>query len=390
MARDAEVIVVGGGLAGSATALAFAAAGHEVLVLERASFPRPKVCGEGLLPHGVAALRRLGLEPPPGARPFRGIRFSSRQWAATGRFPDGERGLGLRRTELDGAALAAAIAHPRIEVRERTLVRGLRRDGVDQVVLTADGELRAPLVVGADGLHSRVRGWAGLDGPRRGRRRYGVRAHYALRAGVADPEWVDVFRMDGAELYVTPVGPAEVNVAALCEHPTMRTFSGDAPGGLRRLVTSCPALAERLAGADPLDEVLVCGPLRRAARAAATDGVLLVGDAAGFLDGITGEGMSIALRSAEIAAEVGSAALRGGGPSRLALQPYARRRARLVRDVELLGKIVLFGVRSRALTELALRLLSSRPELFDRLLAVETGHATLLSVLGGAPAPTSA
>lgn len=380
MALDAEVIVVGGGLAGCATALAFARAGHDVLVLDRVAFPRGKVCGEGLFPHGADALARLGIAPPVGARPFRGIRFSSGEISATGRFPGGRRGLGLRRIELDAALVDAARAEPRIRVAERTAVRGLGRDGDTFFVRTSYGALRGRLIVGADGLHSPVRGWAGLERERRGRRRYGVRAHFALPVGAPDPEWVEVHRVGGGELYVTPVARGEVNVAALCEHATIRRFKGDLAGGLRRMISACPPVDALLAGADPVDTPAACGPLRQEARTPVADGVLLVGDAAGFLDGITGEGMSIALHGAEIAGEVGAAALARGDVRADALRAYAVRRARLVREVERLGKLVLWGIRSRTLTEGVLRGLARRPDLFDHLLAVETGETTLGSI----------
>lgn len=377
MGHDAEVIVVGGGLAGSATALAFAVRGHEVLLLDRTAFPRPKVCGEGLFPHGVAALEALGISPPAGSRPFRGVRFTAGDAHAAGRFPDGGLGLGVRRAELDASLYAAACAHPSIRVLERTGARGLGPDGV---VRTTSGAVRGRLVVGADGLHSQVRGWAGLEGRRRGRKRYGVRGHWQLPAGAPDPEWVDVHVVGGGELYVTPVAPGVVNLAALCEHATMQRFKGDLARGMDGFLAQSPALAALLDGAEALDRVQACGPLRQQARDVVADGLLLVGDAAGFLDGITGEGMSISLASAHLAADVGSRALRGGSVRRDRLRAYARGRAALVRDVERLGKTVLWGIRWPWLVRGALAVLARRPALFDRLLAVETGRASLWSL----------
>lgn len=377
MGWDAEVIVVGGGLAGSATALAFSRAGHDVIVLERGQFPRSKVCGEGLFPNGVAALRRYGVVPPAGSRPFLGIRFSSGEVTATGRFPHGEVGVGLRRTDLDALLFATASQAPRVQVRQHTIVRGVTRERDGWTVHTATGTVRAPLLVGADGLHSQVRRWVGLDRPGRGRKRYGVRAHFKLAAGATDPEWVDVFRLDGGELYVTPTAPGEINVAALCEHATMAGFKGDPTAGLLRWIASCPPLAERIG--EGVDQARVCGPLRQRARAAAADGVMLVGDAAGFLDGITGEGMSLALHAAEHAARIGSEALRRGSLDARTLREYAVARARLVRDVERVGNVIVWGIRSQWLTERALRGLARRPELFDQLLAISTGRATLIS-----------
>jgi flavin-dependent dehydrogenase len=375
--RDVEVLVVGGGLAGVATAAALADAGHDVLILDKAAFPRAKVCGEGLLPHGVAALAELGLTPPPEAQAFRGIRWSMGGATAVGRFPRGASGIGLRRDALDARALARAKHHPRIAVEEGTSVTGLRRDAGRWIARTPGGTVSARVVVGADGLHSRVRAWAGLDAPIAGRRRYGVRQHYVLDRPVE--EWVDVLVIDGAELYVTPVGPREVNVAALVEHDAMGRLKGRLAEGFAGLVAGSP-LADALAGARSDEDVAVTGPLRRSSTDVVADGLVLVGDAAGFVDGITGEGMSLALRGAALAAEVVVDALRAGSVSAERLRPYARRRAALVRDPVRLTELVLWGMRHRWLATRVVRSLQRRPELFDRILAVETGEARLASI----------
>lgn len=377
MRTDVEVVVVGGGIAGAVTAVHLAERGHDVLILDRAAFPRPKVCGEGLLPHGVTALREAGIEVPAAARPFAGIRWTMGEHTATGRFPR-EPGQGLRREELDAAVLGRARRHRRIEVREGAAVRGLTPVPGGLELRVGAERVRAQVVIGADGLHSQVRGWAGLEGPIGRRRRYGVRQHFALAEGVADEPWVDVFVVDGAELYVTPVGPGEVNVAALCEHDTMARFKGRLAEGFAELVRASP-LGERLVGGRWLGDVAAVGPLLRSARAVVADRVVLVGDAAGFVDGITGEGMSVALHSAALAADVVSSALRAGEPTAAALRPYEERRRARVRDSERLTHLVLWGMRRRRIAERVVRSLARRPELFDRLLAIETRSEPLAS-----------
>lgn len=373
---DAEVVIVGGGLAGSATAIHLARLGHRVIVLERATGVRDKVCGEGLMPHGVAALARLGVVPP-GGRPFLGIGWTADGVTAVGRFPGGTPGLGMRRSRLDEVLLAAAAAEPGVTVRTGVTVRGIAVGADGVTARTSTDPVRGRLLIGADGLHSQVRRWAGLEREARGRRRYGIRGHLALADGVPDPDRVEVELCDDAELYVTPVGPGEVNVAVLCEDDAARGLKGDAPAGFRRFLDGS-SWRERLRG-EP-DDVRVCGPLRREATDVVAERILLVGDAAGFVDGITGEGMSTSLGASEIAADVVSASLRDGS----GLRPYAVRRAALTRDSNRLTELILWGIRHRWLARRVVRNLARHPSLFDQLLAIETGEATIRSVgVGG-------
>jgi len=377
---DAEVLVVGGGVAGSATALQLAQRGHEVLVVDRATMPREKVCGEGLMPHGVAALRRLGVEPSELGVPFHGIRYGAGGRLAEGRFPDGALGYGVRRVGLDEVLQARARAHPRIEVREGIKVQAVRGQPGRMVLGTRQGELIGRAVVGADGLHSRVRRQAGLHRPARGRRRYGVRAHVALAAGLRAPSTVDVHVVDGAELYVTPTGPREVNIAVLAEAETMKGLAGDLAAGWQRLARKAPPVAELLEGATQQSQAAAVGPLRQAPSDVVADGVVLVGDAAGFVDAITGEGMSLTLLDATLAAEALSVALRRGTLRRDDLAPYRRERTRLHWQLTALTELILWGIRFRPLARHVVANLSRHPDVFGRLLAVNTGAAPITHI----------
>jgi flavin-dependent dehydrogenase len=239
------------------------------------------------------------------------------------------------------------------------------------VVQTRTGEVAGRLVVGADGLRSGVRRWAGLEGSRRGRMRYGVRGHARLAPGVPDPLHVEVELLDGFEVYLTPVGPGEVNVAALCEEEAARSLKGDLSGALARWAARSQVGA-RLSG--PPEEVAATGPMRQHARRVIADGVVLVGDAAGFLDGITGEGMSTGLLSAESAAEVISGALAAGRTDEGALSAYAARRNQIVRATDWLAEVILWGLPRRWLVRQAVQQLVRYPSLFDRLLDLESGE----------------
>lgn len=354
-------------------------------MLERARAGTDKVCGEGLMPHGVAALARLGVPAPPAARPFIGISWTVDGVTAEGHFP-GTPGLGVRRRDLDAALLAAAEREPLIEVRRGVRALSMRRSGPRLVVETDAGPLSALALVGADGMRSGVRRWAGLDAPQRrwrplSRQRYGLRGHLKLAPGVPDPSLVEVEMLDRAELYVTPTGEGEVNVAILCEEDAAKQLKGDLAGGFRRWLARS-RIAGRVQSVDPIDklDVRATGPLRNASRRPVADGVLLVGDAAGFTDGITGEGMSNALLSAEIAARVLDEALAAGRLDCESLMLYAHERHRLVRDTEWLTEVVLWGIQRRWLVKRVVGRLASHPALFDRLLAIESGQATFASV----------
>ncbi|MEZ4237676.1 MAG: NAD(P)/FAD-dependent oxidoreductase [Myxococcota bacterium] len=374
--------MIGSGPAGSAAALRLARLGHHVVMIDRLEHPRDKVCGEGLMPHGVAALAELGIDPPLQAQRFRGIRWSAGGVTAIGVFPNGSTGLGLDRRAFDQVMCSAAEAHARVTLRAPLTARGLEVTDDGVAVQTDEGPISARVLVAADGLHSQVRLWVRLEREARGRKRYGVRQHLRLAEGRAIEEWVDVELVAGAELYLTPVGPQEVNVAALCERDAAKELKGEggSSGALARWIASS-MMVERFEGAQAIDEVRVTGPLRQVPSGVVADRVVLVGDAAGFLDGITGEGMSTSLASAALAAEVVSGALKAGSRcDAAALAPYAEAHAALVRDGRRLTEIILFGIGRRWIAERAVRNLARRPELFDRLLAIETGGAPLSSL----------
>ncbi|MBI5159843.1 MAG: FAD-dependent monooxygenase [Micrococcales bacterium] len=272
-----DVLVVGGGPVGLATALHLAARGLRAEVLEPRPTPIDKACGEGLMPGAVAALARLGVDPPGLA--LRGIRYLDGRREAVAPFPD-DAGRGVRRLDLQ-SALAAAAA-----------VQGIRvhRAAAGEIRLLEDGVLvdgrRARYLVGADGLHSTIRRAAGLDRPVHRPARYGLRRHY-LRAPWTDH--IEVHWSPGAEAYVTPVGPDEIGVAILS---TRR-------GPWAEQLSAFPAVAERIRDAEPSSTVRGAGPLRQRASAVARGRVALVGDAAGYLDALTGEGLTVGFAAAQ-------------------------------------------------------------------------------------------
>ncbi|GII79191.1 oxidoreductase [Sphaerisporangium rufum] len=283
-----DVLVAGGGPAGLSTAIAAALAGLEAVVVEPRPAPVDKACGEGLMPTGAAALAALGVRP--AGHPLRGIRYLDPRGGAEAPFRAGP-GLGVRRTTLH-AALHARAAEVGVRV-EAGRVEDVRQ-GPDSV--RAAG-MRARWLVAADGLHSPLRRRLGLELPAGGDRRYGLRRHYAV------PPWsgfVEVHWAPRGEAYVTPVGGGLVGVAVLSAE--RHGYDGHLAG--------FPALLDRLAGAAPATPVRGAGPMRQRARARVAGRVLLVGDAAGYVDALTGEGVSLAVLSARALA----GCLRAGRP----------------------------------------------------------------------------
>lgn len=371
-------------MAGCATALGLAARGRDVVLVDRASFPREKACGEGLMPHGLAALGALGLSVP--GRPFHGIAYAVGPVRARGRFPDGLSGRGVRRRDLDAALIGACEASDRVTVQTGVKVRGVAGGPGAMQVKTSAGTLRCRAVVGADGLHSPVRSWLGLDVPVRGRPRYGARRHFRLAPGVSEGDHVEVHVLEhrGLELYLTPTAEGELNVALLLEKSEMVGLKGDVAAGVDACIAACPAVAEKLVGAEPISEALAIGPLRRDALRGATDGAILVGDAAGFLDAITGEGMSLTLIEAAIGAEVLADGLERGDVSGRSLAAYDTRRHARAAQLTRLTRLILWGIRHRRLARHVVGNLGRHPELFQRVLAVNVDQAPLTSIgVGG-------
>jgi flavin-dependent dehydrogenase len=276
---DLDVLVVGGGPVGLAVAIHARRLGLSATVVEPRPAPVDKACGEGLMPSALTELAALGVEVV--GRPFRGIRYLRDGWQAEASFRAGP-GLGVRRTELHSALVARAVAAG-AELRDGT---------VSRVVQDADGvradAVRARWLVAADGLHSHVRREAGLHQRAPGPARYGLRRHFRVRPW---SDFVEVHWSPRVEAYVTPVSEDLVGVAVL----------GPRGVGYDEALRDLPALRARLRSAEPETPVRGAGPLRQRAAAVRSGRVLLAGDAAGYVDALTGEGLATGLASARLA-----------------------------------------------------------------------------------------
>lgn len=348
-----DVLVVGGGPAGTATAIHAARAGLEVLLVDRATFPREKACAEYLSPEAGRDLEALGVlaeVEAAGAQQLEGMRIVSDDGAAvTGRFaaatgyvPHRPYGLAVRRTVLDTILLRAA-ARAGVEVREGVAADRLLRErgAVTGAVLRESGthrEVASRIVVGADGLRSLVARELGLA-------RQGAPHRVALVAHLAGVHGLgacgEMFCGAGWYVGMAPLGGGVCNVAMVVPLADRNAIALDRNTYFRRRLASLPELAARTAGFEVVREILMAGPFASRARRAVADGALLVGDAAEFYDPFTGEGIFAALRGGRLAAEALAEALAGGGrATENALRPYRDARRRAFWDKAVLERVV--------------------------------------------------
>ena len=307
--KPQDLLVVGAGPAGSLAAIHAARAGMRVTLVERFRHPRPKACAEYASPRIVEELARAGLPPAAWqstAVPLEGMRVIVDGAGFDIRYADrhgGRRAWGLDRRIFD-AVLAAEAERAGASLLEGTSLVELATDVAGRVrggvVVGADGErrtIRADHLIGADGARSRVARLLGVERPVRGPRRLGLVAHYTA---------IDALRHSG-EMHVghgwyvglAPTPGGELNVG-------MALPLGVAGGTTARYeaaIAGLPAVSARLSGARRCTPIRGAAPIGHRVADVAGDGWLLVGDAAGFIDPFTGEGIYRALRSARAAAD---------------------------------------------------------------------------------------
>ncbi|CAN5350411.1 NAD(P)/FAD-dependent oxidoreductase [soil metagenome] len=311
MARETQLLVAGGGPVGLAAAIEARLAGLDVVVIEPRNGPIDKACGEGLMPGAIPALERLGVHPR--GFPLRGVDYRDEHRNVSHRFVAGN-GLGVRRTTLHTAL------HARAEELGARFVQG-RVESVaqDRVGVDAAG-FHADWLLAADGLHSQVAREVGLAMPApSARRRYGQRRHYRVEpwSDLIEVHWTRV-----GEIYVTPIADGVVGLAVLARQGVQ---FDDA-------LAAAPQLAARVRHAEPASELRGAGPFRQRTRARVAGRTMLLGDASGYVDALTGEGIRIGLEQARAAV----AATQSGDPSR-----YEKDWHRVTRDFRrLTGAIV--------------------------------------------------
>ena len=332
----ADVAIAGGGPAGSGLAIELGRRGVRVTLYEKAQHPRPKACGEGLLPHGVAALS--GLAGLPDAPRVRGLRFVAGGASSHADFPEGF-GLVVRRDWFDAWLFDKAASTPNVDARMGAPYR-------------SHGER---FVVGADGRNSIFH--RRLEARRPRGMRVGLSAHVVGLAGVSDR--VEVFFHREGELYVAPTGGGETLVAALFRREHFRR------DGITHLLGAIPETRARTSHVEFTTPVLAASPLGLRLSRVVDDRLLLIGDAAGAPDPITGDGIALAMASVKPAAD----AIVSGD-----LASYERARLTMGRNADRLGRLLLTVARAEGRVAQALL---RKQSLITTLLDVALGRRPL-------------
>jgi flavin-dependent dehydrogenase len=369
----ADVLVAGAGPAGSAVGRLLAQAGHSVVVVDRAAFPRDKACSEYMSPEAVRILDRLGVVgalEAAGAVPLagtmvtaaRGARLHGR-FALAGHRPFRPTGLSVARRILDQSLVCAARQAGAV-VLERTAVQTLLHDAegiAGAVVRTADdsrGTIRARLTIGADGLRS-------LVGRRLGRRRHGVLRRVAFVAHldgvVGTSDHAEMFVGPRGYLGLNPIGGDRTNVALVVPAGRARAARGRPREFFLDALGEFPGVRERVAGGRLAREVLATGPFAAWSGRVTADGAALVGDAADFFDPFTGEGIYSALRGAELLAEAALPALaEPGRVTAVSLASYRRSRRRAFGGKWAVERLIGYGMQFPLLFDRAVGRLGRR------------------------------
>lgn len=342
-----DILVVGGGPAGLAAAIAARQRAFRVTLADHSIPPIDKACGEGIMPDGIAAAHRLGIELDGcDAYPFRGIRFCLGGRSVESDFGSGV-GLGIRRTELHRVMVERA-SEAGVEMRW-----GARVTFSGENILLDGDRVDARWIVGADGSQSQVRGWARLDRCAHDSRRFGFRRHYRLAPW---SEFMELHWGNGCQLYITPVSSSEVCVVAISADQRLR---------LDDALLQFPQLAERLASAEQAGFERGGITATRRLESVWRGRVALVGDASGSVDAVTGEGLCLLFQHAVALAD----AMEDGDLSR-----YAAAHRRIGRRPEFMANLMLKVNDFPRLRNFAMGALSSHPWLFHGMVRFHVGQ----------------
>ena len=378
-----DVLIVGGGPAGLAAGIRLAQNGLRVILCEARRFPVDKACGEGIMPTGVQILKEMGLAEFLSAGeyfPFTGIRYHARDGtAASGEFREGV-GWGIRRTVLSARLYSLAARYAQISIQEGTRVKAVRQTNSGVTAFVDGGELRARLLIGADGLHSQIREKAGLVDQGKVRKRWGLRQHFLIAPW---SEFVEIYWSKGLEAYITPVSPGEVGVAFLWD-PSISLPRSRSSELFSFFLNQFPLLRQRLSTAVPSSLVLGAGPFFQKTRDICMGNMILIGDAAGYADAITGEGISVSLAEARTLREVLTPAAVRRLPDAALVDDLSRKIKVEIRISQRLIGFILYLSRHHRQGEWMIRFLARRADLFQHLLSCNMGTSPIWPGLSAA------
>ncbi|MCA8942158.1 MAG: NAD(P)/FAD-dependent oxidoreductase [Planctomycetes bacterium] len=391
-----DVLILGAGPAGSSLAIRMARAGFSVALADRKRFPRPKPCGEFLSPECVPLLDDLGIDDlvsNHGAREVAGMRLFGYEHAAVGFFRDVGRsatpfaggGLAIRREILDHELVLEAERNPNVTWLEGHTFHSLVRDGSQRVVGAvlrapdrSDREIRARWTVGADGVRSRAARELGVQ------RRIGWLDKFALTSrfsNVTTASTAEVHMFPGGYFAAAPVEEGTLSVNLIVDRGRLRERDGDWDDFFAEHLARVPEFAERLQAAVRTDPVRGIGPLAYTTTAQTAPGIALVGDACGYVDPITGEGVYFALRGAELLAEGLETALHQPAAEARTMRRYTRARRHEIGPRLWVAKLLQRGLRHEGITRRVLGALESRPGLADLLVSFTGDYVRFRDVL---------
>jgi geranylgeranyl reductase family protein len=358
-----DVVIAGGGPAGSAAAIALAQAGLNALIVDKSQFPRNKACGEYVSAGAVEQLRALGLESvlAPLAFPVEGIRLNGNGVRVELRFS--KTGWSLPRARLDDELLRSAISRGVAFLQAR--VEDVREEAPGSLVTVREpsGEtrtLRARFVIGADGAQSIVARKCGLSVAVRGEQRFALGGHYG---GLRDLDrFVEMFVEGSSYFAVNPFDAAHANIMVIVREKDLSARKNDVDEFIRERARALSGDAARFAGAQLEGKRVAVGPLAHSTRGVTAANVLLAGDAAGFIDPFTGQGVYLALRGGIAAARAVAAAVAAASSVRTVIESYACELSSEMRRRSKLARIVRSFTGSAALSKRAARNIERDPE----------------------------
>jgi flavin-dependent dehydrogenase len=316
-----DAVIVGGGVAGCSAAIHLADRGLSVLALEQSSYPAKKLCGEFLSTEASGYLDRLGVlgdlkrAGATDIESFRIVSTSGARVAGTLPVP----AIGISRTVLDAtlARRARQVGATVLEGARVDKISGDLREGFE--LSSSHGDYRARTVFGAFGKRSRMYECLGML--------HGKEGHVAFKghfAGWFQRATIEVFSFPGGYIGFAPIEQGLVNGCLLATRSTLLAANGSADTLIAKAAEQNLALGERLAAVERVGPMVGCSQISLRRHPTFAQDICMIGDTAGMIAPLCGDGMSMAMRSAEIASVCAEEFLRGGSDPGRFRQSYAR------------------------------------------------------------------